>query len=74
MSFLCAAVLARKIGVVKTIAFSHVLASVIYLTLPLAPTLELAAALLIIRSFFACMDNLLRASFTMAMVQPNERA
>jgi MFS family permease len=73
MSFLSAPVLARKIGVVKTMAFSHALASMIYLTLPLASTLELAAAMLIIRSFFAYMDNPLRASFTMAMVQSNER-
>ena len=73
LSFLSAPVLARKIGVVKTMAFSHALASVIYLVLPLAPTLSLAAALLVIRSFFAYMDNPLRASFTMAMVKSDER-
>jgi MFS family permease len=73
LSFLSAPALARKLGVVKTMAFSHALASVIYLFLPLAPTLELAAALLIIRSFFAYMDNPLRASFTMAMVKSDER-
>ena len=73
LSFLSAPVIARKIGVVKTMAFSHALASVIYLVLPLAPTLALAAALLVIRSFFAYMDNPLRASFTMAMVKSDER-
>ena len=73
LSFLSAPVIARKIGVVKTMAFSHALASVIYLTLPLMPTLALAATLLIIRSFFAYMDNPLRASFTMAMVKSSER-
>jgi MFS family permease len=73
LSFLSAPPLARRIGVVKTMAFSHALASVIYLILPLAPTLELAATLLIIRSFFAYMDNPLRASFTMAMVKSDER-
>ena len=50
LSFLSAPALARKLGVVKTMAFSHALASVIYLFLPLAPTLELAAALLIIQA------------------------
>ena len=54
-------------------AFSHGLASLIYLILPLAPTLAPAAALLMIRSFFAYMDNPLRASFTMAMVKSSER-
>jgi MFS family permease len=73
LSFLSAPVIARKIGVVKTMAFSHALASMIYLVLPLAPTLDLAAALLVIRSFFAYMDNPLRASFTMAMVKSDER-
>jgi MFS family permease len=73
LSFLSAPLIARKIGVVKTMAFSHGLASLTYLTLPLAPTLGLAAALLVIRSFFAYMDNPLRASFTMAMVESNER-
>lgn len=73
LSFLSAPVIARRLGVVRTMAFSHGLASVIYLFLPLAPTLALAAALLMIRSFFAYMDNPLRASFTMAMVQSNER-
>src|SRR5581483_7830666 len=62
-----------RIGVVRTMAFSHGLASMIYLALPLAATLNLAAALLVIRSFFAYMDNPLRASFTMAMVKSNER-
>jgi MFS family permease len=73
LSFLTAPVIARRIGVVKTMAFSHGLASLIYLGLPLAPSLGPAAALLIIRSFFAYMDNPLRASFTMAMVRSSER-
>jgi MFS family permease len=73
LSFLSAPPLARRIGIVKTMAFSHAVASVIYLIIPLAPTMEVAATLLIIRSFFAYMDNPLRASFTMAMVQSDER-
>jgi MFS family permease len=73
LSFLTAPVIARRIGVVRTMAFSHGLASIIYLILPLAPTLALAAALIVIRSFFAYMDNPLRASFTMAMVKSEER-
>jgi MFS family permease len=73
LSFLSAPLIARRIGVVRTMAFSHALASVIYLVLPLAPTLNLAAGLLIVRSFFAYMDNPLRASFTMAMVKADER-
>lgn len=73
MSFLSAPVIARRLGVVRTMAFSHGFASSIYLVLPLVPSLELAASLLMTRSFFAYMDNPLRSSFTMAMVKSNER-
>jgi len=73
LSFLIAPIIARWIGLVKTMAFSHGLASMIYLTIPFAPTFILAATLLTIRSFFAYMDNPLRASFTMAMVRSDER-
>ena len=38
MSFLTAPIIARKIGIVRTMAFSHGLASLIWLCLPLAPT------------------------------------
>ena len=73
LSFLSAPIIARWIGLVKTMAFSHGLASMIYISIPFAPTFFFAATLLAIRSFFAYMDNPLRASFTMAMVKSNER-
>lgn len=73
LSFLSAPIIARRLGIVKTMAFSHGLASIIYLSIPFAPTFFSAAVLLSIRSYFAYMDNPLRASFTMAMVQSSER-
>ena len=73
LSFLSAPLIARRIGVVRTMAFSHGFASLIWLCLPFAPILNIAAALIVTRSFFAYMDNPLRSSFTMAMVQANER-
>ena len=73
LSFLSAPIIARSVGLVKTMAFSHGLASLLYLFIPFAPTFILAAALLAIRSYFAYMDNPLRASFTMAMVRSSER-
>lgn len=73
LSFLCAPIIARWIGLVKTMAFSHGLASLIYIAIPFAPTFFMAATLLAIRSAVAYMDNPLRASFTMAMVQSSER-
>ena len=73
LSFLSAPIIARYLGLVKTMAFSHAVASVIYLLIPLAPTFQIAAIMLAIRSYFAYMDNPLRSSFTMAMVRSSER-
>lgn len=73
LSFLAAPVLARHMGVVKTMAFSHGLASLIYLFLPLAPSFSTAAAMTVVRSFLAYMDNPLRSSFIMGIVRPEDR-
>jgi MFS family permease len=73
MSFLTAPLIARRIGVVRTMAFSHGLASAIWLILPLAPTFTIAAALTIVRSYLAYMDNPLRSSFIMGVVRPEDR-
>jgi len=73
LSFLSAPIIARYLGIVRTMAFSHALASMIYLIIPFAPTFTLAAALIVIRSYFAYMDNPLRSSFTMGMVKSQER-
>lgn len=73
LSFLAAPVIARYIGVVRTMVFSHALASLLYLALPFAPTFFLAGFMLVVRSFLAYMDNPLRESFTMAMVKSGER-
>jgi hypothetical protein len=73
MSFLTAPIIARRIGVVRTMAFSHGLASAIWLILPLAPTFSVAAALTILRSYLAYMDNPLRSSFIMGVVRPEDR-
>jgi len=73
LSFLVAPLLARRLGVVRTMAFSHGAASLIYLFLPLAPTFTMAAAMTILRSFLAYMDNPLRSSFIMGVVRPEDR-
>jgi MFS family permease len=72
-SFLAAPVIANRFGVVRTMAFSHGAASLIYLVLPLAPTFTMAAAMTILRSFLAYMDNPLRSSFIMGVVRPEDR-
>jgi MFS family permease len=73
LSFLVAPLLAQRLGVVRTMAFSHGAASLIYLFLPLAPTFTIAAGMTILRSFLAYMDNPLRSSFIMGVVRPEDR-
>ncbi len=73
MSFLTAPIIARQIGVVRTMAISHGLASLTWLCLPFAPTFTIAATLTIIRSYLAYMDNPLRSSFIMGVVRPEDR-
>ncbi len=73
ISFLLAPVIARRIGVVRTMVFSHAAASSLYLVLPFAPSFLLAGGILVVRSLLAYMDNPLRESFTMAMVKSEER-
>ena len=73
LSFLAAPVIARRIGVVRTMAWSHGIASLIYLILPLAPTFFIGAVMIALRSFVAYMDAPLRGSFVMGIVKAEER-
>jgi MFS family permease len=73
LSFLAAPVIARHIGVVKTMAFSHGAASLLNILLPFSPTFAVAATITVVRSFLAYMDNPLRNSFIMGVVKPQER-
>jgi predicted MFS family arabinose efflux permease len=72
-SFLIAPTIARHFGVVKTMAVSHGMASVLNILLPFAPTFSLAAGITVARSFLAYMDSPLRNSFVMGMVRPEDR-
>jgi MFS family permease len=73
LSFLGAPIIARHIGVVRTMAFSHGAASLIYLFLPLAPTFLVAGTMIVVRSFLAYMDTPLKSSYVMGMVSAEER-
>lgn len=73
LSFLAAPIIARRIGVVRTMVFSHAIASLLNLSLAFAPTFFVAGIILVVRSFLAYMDNPLRESYTMAMVKSEER-
>jgi len=73
LSFLSAPLIARRIGVVRAMTFTHGTASLLNIVLPFAPTFATAAAISVGRSFLAFMDNPLRSSFLMGIVKPEER-
>lgn len=67
------AVLAKRIGLVNTMVFTHLPAQACMIALAFAPNLAVAVALLLVRSFLAQMDVPARTSYVMAMVTPEER-
>jgi MFS family permease len=72
-SHLAAAWLARRIGLVRTMVFTHVPSSLLLLTVAWAPTYPVAAALFLLREGLVEMDVPTRQSYVMAVVRPAER-
>jgi MFS family permease len=73
-SQLAAPLLARRIGLVNTMVFTHIPANVCLVLAALAPSLPLALTLLFVRSALAQMDVPARTAFVMGVVTPAERA
>ena len=74
LSYLVAARIARRIGLVNTMVFTHLPANVLLLLLPFASSLSWVIALLMVRSALSQMDVPTRSSYVMAVVAPPERA
>jgi MFS family permease len=72
-SFLVAVRIARRIGLVNTMVFTHLPSSVFLVLVPFMPTLGWAIALLLARSALSQMDVPTRTSYVMAIVPPHER-
>jgi len=73
-SFLVSPWIARRIGLVNTMVYTHLPANVFLLLTPFMPTLELALTTLLLRFALSSMDIPARTSFVMAVVPPAERA
>ena len=73
-SQLAAPVVARKIGLLNTMVFTHIPANVCLILAALVPDLRVALALLFVRSALSQMDVPTRTAFVMAVVTPAERA
>jgi MFS family permease len=73
VSFLVAARLANRIGLVNTMVFTHLPSNVLLAAIPFAPNLGLALALLLARFALSQMDVPARQSYVVAVVDPDER-
>jgi MFS family permease len=74
VSFLAAARLSRRIGLVNTMVFTHLPSNLCTIALPFAPSLAVAVPLLLLRAALSQMDVPTRSSYVMAVVTPPERA
>jgi MFS family permease len=73
-SALAAARLAARIGLINTMVFTHLPSNVLLMAVPLMPTLPLAVAVLLARFAISQMDVPTRQSYTIAVVDPDERS
>ncbi|WP_342616805.1 MFS transporter [Rhodoferax sp. GW822-FHT02A01] len=74
VSQLAAPQLAKRIGLVNTMVFTHIPASLCLIGAAFAPYFELALVLLLVRALVSSMDVPARSAFVMSVVQPHERA
>jgi len=72
-SQLAAPVVARRIGLLNTMVFTHIPANVCLVLAAWAPSLTVALALLFVRSALSQMDVPTRTAYVMAVVTPAER-
>jgi MFS family permease len=73
ISHLAAAWLARRIGLVRTMVFTHIPSSLLLVSVGFAPSFPIAAALFLLREGLVEMDVPTRQSYVMAVVRPEER-
>jgi MFS family permease len=74
ISALSASWLARRIGLINTMVFTHIPSNIVLILVPLMPNLKLSIAMLLLRFSISQMDVPTRQSYTMAVVDPGERS
>jgi MFS family permease len=73
LSHLGAAAIARRIGLLNTMVFTHLPSSVFLILVPFAPSFRIAAVLFFLREALVEMDVPSRQSYVAAIVRPHER-
>jgi len=74
LSGLAAARIARRIGLVKTMVFTHLPSNILLILVPFMPNVRLAIAVLLLRFSISQMDVPTRQSYVIAVVDPAERS
>ena len=74
LSSLVAARLAARIGLIRTMVFTHIPSNILLIALPLMPNLPLATIVMFARFSLSQMDIPARQSYVVAVVDPNERS
>ena len=74
ISALSAARIAARIGLINMMVWTHIPSNILLMLVPLMPNLPLAIAVLLARHSISQMDVPTRQSYTMAMVEPDERS
>jgi len=73
-SALAATWLAHRIGLIETMVYTHLPSNVLLMLVPFMPTAGLAALVFFLRMSISQMDVPTRQSYTMAVVDPDERS
>src|SRR5439155_17608999 len=74
LSALAAARWAVRFGLLNTMVFTHLPSNIFLMLVPLMPNLPLAITVLLLRFSLSQMDVPTRQSYTMAVVDPDERS
>jgi len=74
VSALLATRLAERIGLVRTMVYTHIPSNILLCLVPLMPDFWLAVAVLLLRACISQMDVPVRESYTMTVVAPDERS
>jgi MFS family permease len=73
LSFLAAPILARRVGLLNTMVWTHIPSNICLLGVAVAPNLTVAIACLVARALLGQMDVPTRQAYVMALVTPAER-
>ena len=74
VSSLSASWMASRIGLVKTMVYTHIPSNILLMLVPLMPNLPLAITVFLLRFSISQMDVPTRQSYVMAVVEPDERS